>query len=59
MDYEINRGADQPSLTEMVEFAIKTLAQNPKGYFLLVEGNLIITINSFIEKQKPTQLISS
>lgn len=27
-----------PSLSEMVEVAIKILSKNPKGFFLLVEG---------------------
>ena len=40
MDYEYNRNSTkEPSLTEMVEFAIKTLQQSPNGFVLLVEGN--------------------
>lgn len=27
-----------PSLSEMVEVAVKILSKNPKGFFLLVEG---------------------
>ena len=38
MDYDIERPADQPSLTEMTESAIKVLRKSPKGFFLLVEG---------------------
>lgn len=32
---------DEPTLTEMVEAAIKVLSNNPNGYFLFVEGGLI------------------
>ncbi|XP_077582063.1 alkaline phosphatase, tissue-nonspecific isozyme [Stigmatopora nigra] len=39
-EFERNRETD-PSLTEMVEVAIKILRKNPKGYFLLVEGGRI------------------
>lgn len=41
MDYALDRAEDklgEPSLAEMVDCAIKILAQNPKGYFLMVEG---------------------
>ena len=41
MQYSYNRKNDtgkEPSLTEMVDFAVKVLENNPKGYFLLVEG---------------------
>uniref|UniRef100_UPI0037E83F7C intestinal-type alkaline phosphatase n=1 Tax=Semicossyphus pulcher TaxID=241346 RepID=UPI0037E83F7C len=38
--YELERNPDtDPSLTEMVEKAIKILSKNPKGYFLFVEDN--------------------
>ena len=45
MQYEVDRANDtagEPSLAEMTEKAIKILRKNPKGYFLLVEGNLIL-----------------
>lgn len=41
MDNELDRPEDklgEPALAEMVECAIKVLSQNPKGYFLMVEG---------------------
>ncbi|XP_036603698.1 alkaline phosphatase, tissue-nonspecific isozyme isoform X2 [Trichosurus vulpecula] len=42
MTYELNRNNQtDPSLTEMVEVAIKILRRNPKGFFLLVEGGRI------------------
>ncbi|XP_076863802.1 alkaline phosphatase, tissue-nonspecific isozyme [Brachyhypopomus gauderio] len=39
-DLERNTSMD-PSLTEMVEVAIKILRKNPKGFYLLVEGGRI------------------
>nr|XP_046248803.1 alkaline phosphatase-like [Scatophagus argus] len=40
--YELDRDPSMdPSLTEMVEKAIKILSKNPKGYFLFVEGGRI------------------
>ncbi|XP_075881135.1 alkaline phosphatase, tissue-nonspecific isozyme [Nelusetta ayraudi] len=39
-DLERNRETD-PSLTEMVEVAIKILRKNPNGFYLLVEGGRI------------------
>ncbi|XP_041647650.1 intestinal-type alkaline phosphatase [Cheilinus undulatus] len=40
--YELERDpAMDPSLTEMVEKAIKILSKNPKGFFLFVEGGRI------------------
>lgn len=40
--YELDRDASMdPSLTEMVEKAIKILGKNPKGFFLFVEGGRI------------------
>ena len=33
--------ADQPSLQEMVDFAVDHLSKNPKGFFLMVEGGRI------------------
>ncbi|XP_011356324.1 alkaline phosphatase, tissue-nonspecific isozyme [Pteropus vampyrus] len=42
MQYELNRNnVTDPSLSEMVEMAIKILSKNPKGFFLLVEGGRI------------------
>ncbi|XP_069468271.1 alkaline phosphatase-like [Ambystoma mexicanum] len=42
MKYELQRNNDtDPSLTEMVDVAIKILQKNPKGFFLLVEGGKI------------------
>lgn len=39
MHYELNRNSTtDPSLSEMVEIAIKILNRNPEGFFLLVEG---------------------
>nr|XP_057910854.1 alkaline phosphatase-like isoform X2 [Doryrhamphus excisus] len=40
--YEIERDTDnEPSLTEMVDMAIKILRKNPNGFYLLVEGGRI------------------
>ena len=44
MKYEVDRveekdGDQEPSIAEMTEKAINILKKNPKGYFLLVEGN--------------------
>ncbi|XP_061681055.1 alkaline phosphatase-like [Syngnathoides biaculeatus] len=40
--YEMERNPlTDPSLTEMMEKAIKILSKNPKGYFLFVEGGRI------------------
>ncbi len=36
-DLERNKEMD-PSLTEMVEVAVKILRKNPNGFYLLVEG---------------------
>ena len=49
LEYELDRtavppkgeGATQPSLAEMTNKAIDILAQNPNGYFLMVEGGRI------------------
>lgn len=39
MQYELNRNnLTDPSLSEMVEVALRILTKNPKGFFLLVEG---------------------
>ena len=46
MHFEIDRtnssieAAGEPSISEMTEKAIDILSKNPKGFFLLVEGNL-------------------
>ncbi|XP_010897006.1 intestinal-type alkaline phosphatase [Esox lucius] len=40
--YELERDSKKdPSLTEMVEKAIRILSRNPKGYYLFVEGGRI------------------
>lgn len=42
MQYEVDRiegEPKEPSISEMTEKAIKILKKNPKGYFLLVEGD--------------------
>lgn len=40
MTYDLERNPDtDPSLTEMVEVAIKILKKNPNGFYLLVEGD--------------------
>ncbi|XP_062317687.1 alkaline phosphatase, tissue-nonspecific isozyme [Osmerus eperlanus] len=42
LSYELERNQDtDPSLTEMVEVAIKILKRNPRGFYLLVEGGRI------------------
>jgi alkaline phosphatase len=41
LDYEINRRAAQPALREMAIKAIDMLAQDPDGFFLMVEGGKI------------------
>lgn len=39
MSYELERNEEtDPSLTEMVDIAIKILKKNEQGFFLLVEG---------------------
>lgn len=39
MPYDLERDSNtDPSLTEMVDVAIKILRKNPKGFYLLVEG---------------------
>ena len=42
MSYDLDRASTQePSLAEMTQKAIQVLAQNPKGFFLMVEGGRI------------------
>jgi len=42
MPYEIDRDKDRyPSLAEMTKVALNKLSQNPKGFFLMVEGSKI------------------
>nr|CAA68703.1 unnamed protein product [Rattus norvegicus] len=42
MQYELNRNnLTDPSLSEMVEVALRILTKNPKGFFLLEEGGRI------------------
>ncbi len=42
MPYNIDRDTSKvPSLAEMTDIAINKLAQNPKGFFLMVEGSKI------------------
>ncbi|XP_014908094.1 alkaline phosphatase, tissue-nonspecific isozyme [Poecilia latipinna] len=42
MPYDLDRNSNtDPSLTEMVEVAIKILQNNPNGFYLLVEGGRI------------------
>jgi alkaline phosphatase len=41
MDYEIERRASQPSLSQMALKAVDLLAPDPDGFFLMVEGGKI------------------
>lgn len=42
MSYEMDRNpAEQPSLAEMTAKALGVLAQNPEGFFLMVEGSKV------------------
>lgn len=41
LDYEIERRASQPALSEMALKAIELLAPDPDGFFLMVEGGKI------------------
>ncbi|XP_023697406.1 alkaline phosphatase-like [Paramormyrops kingsleyae] len=42
LPYNLERNTENdPSLTEMVDFAIKVLKKNPQGFYLLVEGGRI------------------
>jgi len=52
MDYEVDRikvsPAQQPSLAEMTEKAIRLLSRSPNGYFLFVEGTLYMHPARFV-----------
>jgi len=41
MSFHIDRKADEPTLSEMTAAAVKVLKQNPKGFFLMVEGGRV------------------
>ncbi|MEA2560341.1 MAG: alkaline phosphatase [Acidobacteriota bacterium] len=44
MEFELDRGKDtagEPSLTQMMEKAVRVLQRSPKGFFLMVEGGRI------------------
>jgi alkaline phosphatase len=41
LDYEMERRAEQPALSQMALKAVDLLAPNPKGFFLMVEGGKI------------------
>jgi alkaline phosphatase len=41
MPFHIDRKADEPSLSEMTVAAVKVLKQNPRGFFLMVEGGRV------------------
>ncbi len=44
LQFDIERekdGAGEPSLSDMTRFAIERLRQNPRGYFLMIEGGKI------------------
>ena len=41
LDYDIERRAEQPALSQMALKALDLLAPNPKGFFLMVEGGKI------------------
>ncbi|MBT4644014.1 MAG: alkaline phosphatase [Deltaproteobacteria bacterium] len=41
LPYFLDRTASEPDLSEMTRAALKILSQNPKGFFLMVEGGRI------------------
>jgi alkaline phosphatase len=41
MPHHVDRSPDHPTLSEMTAAAIKVLKQNPKGFFLMVEGGRV------------------
>ncbi len=48
LPYELERNKEtDPSLTEMVDVAIKILQKNERGFYLLVEGKSIVYITSY------------
>lgn len=52
MPYELERDSNtDPSLTEMVDVAIKVLRKNPKGFYLLVEGERIMDLQVTLVSQ--------
>lgn len=45
LPYDLERNTDSdPSLTEMVDVAIKILKKNPSGFYLLVEGEFTASV---------------
>ena len=38
MPFYLDRTGKEPDLSQMVDVAIKVLKQNPRGFFLMVEG---------------------
>lgn len=45
LTYDLERNVEtDPSLTEMVDVAIKILRKNPNGFYLLVEGGLCLHV---------------
>ncbi|NLJ80609.1 MAG: alkaline phosphatase [Firmicutes bacterium] len=41
MSFELTRFSTEPTLTEMTKRALELVGQNPKGFFLMVEGSRI------------------
>ncbi|KAL0838594.1 hypothetical protein ABMA28_016686 [Loxostege sticticalis] len=52
MPYHLEAGNDDPALSEMTEKAIEILSQNPKGFFLFVEGGRIDTAHHQTKARK-------
>lgn len=58
--YDLERDSStDPSLTEMVEVAIKILRKNPEGFYLLVEGKRSADHPSFLTPTKGFHFISA
>ena len=56
MTYDLDRDPEtDPSLTEMVDVAIKILKKNPKGFYLLVEGDLLALFVSAVDVRETIQ----
>lgn len=56
MTYDLERNTEtDPSLTEMVDVAIKILKKNPKGFYLLVEGDLLALFVSTVDVRETLQ----